>query len=217
MQGSIGEKNNKTPKGCDFEGFDLIQPNKYGIVTGTPEITSSNSHACHFFRCRLHLLFALKVDTVRSWWVFFRYFLARMGTNQPIGNHEQVRSLFAQFTLRCVIANVRCKAYSKVWSKRPPSFLPELGTSIVSLCLNKINVRKGKVSVMQQMFTDEQVEEEINRLMESRHVMLAKQERKIRDRRRQYMYQLRSMEKRGKQLEKLGVTMDNMEEMLFGD
>lgn len=70
---------------------------------------------------------------------------------------------------------------------------------------------------MQQMFTDEQVEEEIKRLMESRHVMLAKQERKIRDRRRQYMYQLRSMEKRGKQLEKLGVTMDNMEEMLFGD
>ena len=39
MQGSIGEKNNKTPKGCDFEGFDLIQPNKYGIVTGTPEVT----------------------------------------------------------------------------------------------------------------------------------------------------------------------------------
>lgn len=35
MQGSIGEKNNKTPKWCDFEGFDLIQPNKYGIVTGT--------------------------------------------------------------------------------------------------------------------------------------------------------------------------------------
>lgn len=70
---------------------------------------------------------------------------------------------------------------------------------------------------MQQMFTDEQVEEEISRLMESRHVMLAKQERKIRDRRRQYMYQLRSMEKRGKKLEKLGVTMDNMEEMLFVD
>ena len=62
---------------------------------------------------------------------------------------------------------------------------------------------------MQQMFTDEQGEEEINRLMESRHVMLAKQELKILVLRRQYMYQLCIMEKRGKHLENLGVTIDN--------
>jgi hypothetical protein len=30
------------------------------------------------------------------------------------------------------------------------------------------------------------------------------------------MYQLRNMEKRGKQLKSDGITMENMEEMLFG-
>lgn len=34
---------------------------------------------------------------------------------------------------------------------------------------------------------------------------------------RQYMYQLRSMEKRGKQLRMSGITPENMEARLFGD
>ena len=65
-------------------------------------------------------------------------------------------------------------------------------------------------------FTDEQVEMEINRLLRSDAVQLAKKEIRIKYKRRQYMYQLRNMEKRGKQLKSEGITIENMEEMLFG-
>lgn len=65
--------------------------------------------------------------------------------------------------------------------------------------------------------TDEQVELEIARLLDSEEVQLAKKETRIKLRRRQYMYQLRCMEKRGKQLKAEGVTLDNMEEVLFGE
>ena len=64
--------------------------------------------------------------------------------------------------------------------------------------------------------TDEQVEIEISRLLQSDAVALAKKEIRIKYKRRQYMYQLRNLEKRGKQLKSDGITMDNMEEMLFG-
>ncbi len=64
--------------------------------------------------------------------------------------------------------------------------------------------------------TDEQVEMEIDRLLRSEAVHLAKKEVRIKYKRRQYMYQLRNMEKRGKQLKAEGITLENMEEMLFG-
>ena len=64
--------------------------------------------------------------------------------------------------------------------------------------------------------TDEQVEIEIERLLRSDAVRLAKKETRLKLRRRQYMYQLRTMEKRGKQLKADGITLENMEEMLFG-
>lgn len=64
--------------------------------------------------------------------------------------------------------------------------------------------------------TDEQVEMEIDRLLHSDAVQLAKKEIRIKYKRRQYMYQLRNMEKRGKQLKCNGITMENMEETLFG-
>lgn len=64
--------------------------------------------------------------------------------------------------------------------------------------------------------TDEQVEMEISRLLSSDAVLLAKKEIRIKYKRRQYMYQLRNMEKRGKQLKADGITMENMEEVLFG-
>lgn len=67
------------------------------------------------------------------------------------------------------------------------------------------------------VFTDLQVEEEIRRLLVSPHVKLAKKEEAIRYRRRQYMYQLRSLEKKGKQLEAMGVTMENLEGEDFDD
>ena len=64
--------------------------------------------------------------------------------------------------------------------------------------------------------TDEQVEMEIERLLHSEEVQLAKKEIRIKYKRRQYMYQLRNMEKRGRQLSESGVTLDNIEERLFG-
>ena len=67
-----------------------------------------------------------------------------------------------------------------------------------------------------EILTDEQVEVEIARLLSTEEVQLAKKETAIKYRRRQYMYQLRCMEKRGKQLKEEGFTMDNIESKLFG-
>ena len=64
---------------------------------------------------------------------------------------------------------------------------------------------------MKDVLTDEQVELEIARLTASPYVALAKAEQRIKYRRRQYMYQLRSLEKRGKELEKLGITVETMD------
>lgn len=68
-----------------------------------------------------------------------------------------------------------------------------------------------------EFLTDEQVEIEIARLLESDDVKLAKKETRIKLRRRQYMYSLRTMEKRGKELSKQGITLDNIESELFGE
>lgn len=65
--------------------------------------------------------------------------------------------------------------------------------------------------------TDAQVEQEIARLRASEDVRLAQKEVRILYKRRQYMYQLRTMEKRGKQLAAEGYTMENMESRLFGN
>ena len=56
--------------------------------------------------------------------------------------------------------------------------------------------------------TDEQVELEIERLTQSPLVALARREQRVRYRRRQYLYQLRDLEKKGRALEKAGITMD---------
>lgn len=66
---------------------------------------------------------------------------------------------------------------------------------------------------MAKFLSDEAVEEEIARLLESPHVKLAKKEEAIRYRRRQYMYCLRNLEKRGKALEAEGITMEDLENL----
>lgn len=58
---------------------------------------------------------------------------------------------------------------------------------------------------------DEAVEAEIARLQNSPYVKLAKREERIRYRRRQYMYTLRMYEKKGRQLEAAGITMESLE------
>ena len=62
--------------------------------------------------------------------------------------------------------------------------------------------------------TDEQVEIEIERLLNSEAVQLAKKEIRIKYKRRQYMYQLRCLEKRGKQLAAEGATLESLEQRL---
>lgn len=64
--------------------------------------------------------------------------------------------------------------------------------------------------------TDEQVEREIERLIDSPNVRLAKREEYVRNRRRQYLYTLRSYEKKGKELAKSGITMEVLDSMLKG-
>jgi hypothetical protein len=64
-----------------------------------------------------------------------------------------------------------------------------------------------------EFMSDEAVEEEIFRLQSSPHVKLAKREEAIRNRRRQYMYKLRMYEKKGKQLEAQGITLEDLDEM----
>ena len=61
--------------------------------------------------------------------------------------------------------------------------------------------------------TDEMVEEEIARLIESPYVKLAKAEQQIKYRRRQYLYKLRGLEKRGKKLDSEGFNPYEEEEI----
>lgn len=59
--------------------------------------------------------------------------------------------------------------------------------------------------------TDEQVEKEIDKLKQSKAVKLAKQERRVKTKRRQYLYQLRWLERRGRELQEQGVTEEELE------
>lgn len=65
--------------------------------------------------------------------------------------------------------------------------------------------------------SDEQVEHEIERLSQSPYVALARKEQRIRYRRRQFLYQLRDLEKKGKALEKAGITMEVLNAMCDGE
>ena len=59
--------------------------------------------------------------------------------------------------------------------------------------------------------TDAQVDTEIERLNASPFVKLARKERDIRYKRRRYLYDLRQLERRGKQLAEAGVTLNSLE------
>ena len=56
--------------------------------------------------------------------------------------------------------------------------------------------------------TDEQVEKEIERLIDSPLVKLARKELRIKYKRRQQLYSLRNLEKRGRELQKAGITLE---------
>lgn len=62
--------------------------------------------------------------------------------------------------------------------------------------------------------TDEQVEKEIERLSKTEAVKLARREIRLKYKRRQQLYTLRALEKRGKELQAAGVTLGNLDEMI---
>ncbi len=62
--------------------------------------------------------------------------------------------------------------------------------------------------------TDEAVELEIAKLQQSDFVKLARKEMRLKYKRRQTLYQLRNLDKRGKELAKAGITPDNIEAMI---
>lgn len=64
-----------------------------------------------------------------------------------------------------------------------------------------------------KFLTDEEVEQEIERLRESDLVKLARREARIRYRRRQFLYQLRNLEKKGQELQDAGITMEMLDNM----
>lgn len=66
---------------------------------------------------------------------------------------------------------------------------------------------------MANKMTNEQVEREIARLQASPYVKLAMREKEIRAMRRQMMYELRALEKKGRELEAEGITLDVLQEM----
>lgn len=68
-----------------------------------------------------------------------------------------------------------------------------------------------------EWLTDEEVEEEINKLQESEYVKLARKEVRLKYKRRQKLYSLRNLEKRGKHLAAEGITLETIEELILKD
>ena len=68
-----------------------------------------------------------------------------------------------------------------------------------------------------ETLTDDQVEREIERLQNSPYVKLAQTERRLRNKRRMYLYHLRQEEKRGKELEASGLDAEKLREIYRTD
>lgn len=65
-----------------------------------------------------------------------------------------------------------------------------------------------------EILTDEQVQMEIERLKGSDHVRLAQKEIRLKHKQRKWLYQLRYLEKRGKQLAAQGMTIENIDKQI---
>ena len=67
---------------------------------------------------------------------------------------------------------------------------------------------------MATVMTDENFKAEVERLKASDNVKLAQKEIRLKNKRKKYLYQLRWLEKHGKELAAKGYTMENLEAML---
>lgn len=62
--------------------------------------------------------------------------------------------------------------------------------------------------------TDDDVEKELEELKASPYVQLARREQRLKYKYRQQLYTLRNLEKRGKELANIGITLDKIDEYL---
>lgn len=62
--------------------------------------------------------------------------------------------------------------------------------------------------------TDEDVERELEELKQSPYVQLARREQRLKYKYRQQLYTLRNLDKRGRELANIGVTLDKLDEYL---
>lgn len=68
---------------------------------------------------------------------------------------------------------------------------------------------------MRRVFsTDEQIENELQQLKQSPFVALARREQRLKYKQRQQLYTLRNLEKRGRELAAIGITVDTIDEHL---
>lgn len=65
-----------------------------------------------------------------------------------------------------------------------------------------------------EFLTDEAVEKEIARLTATDEVRLARRELRLKYKRRQQLYTLRALEKRGRELAEAGITIENIDDMM---
>ena len=77
-----------------------------------------------------------------------------------------------------------------------------------------LNFKKEGKTMAKDKLTDEQVETEIKRLNSSPYVKLAQKEIRLKYKRRLHLYNLRSLEKRGKQLAEEGATLESLESQI---
>lgn len=63
---------------------------------------------------------------------------------------------------------------------------------------------------MREYLSDDDVEREIERLTTNPDVQLARAEQRMKYKKRQYLYQLRNLAKRGQELREAGITQDNL-------
>ena len=108
--------------------------------------------------------------------------------------------------------------YSLILSSKLPTakHFKRWVTSEILPSIRKNGTYSGHRQGRKALLTDDCVEAEIERLTTSPEVRLARQEQRLKYKRRQYAYQLRNLEKRGRELMAQGVTPENMEQMLFG-
>lgn len=64
------------------------------------------------------------------------------------------------------------------------------------------------------ILTDAEVEREIEKLQDSPFVQLARKELRLKYKQRQKLYNLRNLEKRGKELAAVGITMETIDKSL---